>query len=641
MSRLDELIQELCPDGVEYKTLGELGKFYGGITGKSKDDFTDGNAKFITYKNVYSNPALDIDVDDKVKIGDDENQRTLEYGDIIFTGSSETPDECGISSVLTQQTDEKLYLNSFCFVFRFDDTSIMLPDFSKHLFRSSEIRYQIGKTANGVTRFNVSKKQMRQVKIPVPPLEVQREIVRILDSFTLLTAELTAELTARKRQYEFYRDDLLAFNSDIPMVTLGDIATDIYRGSGIKRDEVTEDGIPCVRYGEIYTQYNTWFDECVSHTQLEYVSTPKYFEHGDILFAITGESVEDIAKSVAYLGHEKCLAGGDIVVLKHEQDPRYLAHVLATYEARKQKSKGKIKSKVVHSSVPAIKEIAIPLPPLDVQKRYADVLDNFEKICFDLNIGLPAEIEARQKQYEYYRDALLTYAATGKIIVQTDRQTDRQTNEHNALIKLCQYVFGVVFVNLSDIATITRGGNFQKKDFTDTGVPCIHYGQMYTHFGIYATETLKCVSEEVAKKSKMAVKNDIVMAVTSENVEDVCKCTAWLGNDDIAVSGHTAIIHHNQNAKYLSYYFHSAMFFAQKKRLAHGTKVIEVTPSALNGIVIPLPSLEEQERIVDILDRFDALCNDLSSGLPAEIEARKKQYEYYRDRLLCFEPITK
>ena len=164
---------------------------------------------------------------------------------------------------------------------------------------------------------------------------------------------------------------------------------------------------------------------------------------------------------------------------------------------------------------------------------------------------------------------------------------------------------------------------------------------MYTHFGIYATETLKFISEKVAKKSKMAVKNDIVMAVTSENVEDVCKCTAWLGNEDIAVSGHTAIIHHNQNAKYLSYYFHSDMFFTQKKRLAHGIKVIEVTPNALNDIVIPLPSLEEQERIVGILDRFDALCNDISSGLPAEIEARKKQYEYYRDRLLNFEPITK
>ena len=164
---------------------------------------------------------------------------------------------------------------------------------------------------------------------------------------------------------------------------------------------------------------------------------------------------------------------------------------------------------------------------------------------------------------------------------------------------------------------------------------------MYTHFGIYTTEALKCISKDVAKKSKMAVKNDIVMAVTSENVEDVCKCTAWLGNENIAVSGHTAIIHHNQNAKYLSYYFHSTMFSAQKKRLAHGTKVIEVTPNALNDVVIPLPSLEEQERIVSILDRFDTLGNDLSIGLPAEIEARQKQYEYYRDRLLNFEPITK
>ena len=184
---------------------------------------------------------------------------------------------------------------------------------------------------------------------------------------------------------------------------------------------VTETGIPCVRYGEIYTTYNTWFDACVSHTKLEYVSNPKYFEHGDILFAITGESVEDIAKSVAYIGNEKCLAGGDIVVLKHNQEPRYLAHVLSTYEARQQKSKGKIKSKVVHSSVPAIEEIEIPLPSMEVQRRYADVLDNFEKICNDLDIGLPAEIEVRKKQYEYYRDVLLTFAECGEMILEIGR----------------------------------------------------------------------------------------------------------------------------------------------------------------------------------------------------------------------------
>ncbi|OUN32458.1 restriction endonuclease subunit S [Massilimicrobiota sp. An80] len=202
-----------------------------------------------------------------------------------------------------------------------------------------------------------------------------------------------------------------------------------------------------------------------------------------------------------------------------------------------------------------------------------------------------------------------------------------------------QYVFGYAPVKLCDIATITRGGNFQKKNFVESGKPCIHYGQMYTHFGIYADKTLTYVNDEVFKKSKIAQPGDIIMAVTSENIEDVCSCTAWLGDEDVAISGHTAIIHHNQNPKYLSYFFHSSMFFNQKRRLAHGTKVIEVTPSKLENIEIMLPAIEEQERIVSILDRFDTLCNDIASGLPAEIESRQKQYEYYRDKLLTFKEI--
>ena len=197
-------------------------------------------------------------------------------------------------------------------------------------------------------------------------------------------------------------------------------------------------------------------------------------------------------------------------------------------------------------------------------------------------------------------------------------------------------MFGYANVALRDIATVMRGGNFQKKDFVENGYPCIHYGQMYTHFGIAASEVIKYLDEEEYQKSKRAVTGDIIMAVTSENVEDVCSCTAWLGKDDVAVSGHTAIIHHNQNAKYLSYYFHTEHFFMQKKKLAHGTKVIEVTPDKLLDIIIPLPSMEEQERIVGILDRFDTLSSSMAEGIPAEIEARQKQYEYYRDKLLTF-----
>ena len=165
---------------------------------------------------------------------------------------------------------------------------------------------------------------------------------------------------------------------------IGEIATNIFRGSGIKREDVTEDGVPCVRYGEIYTTYGIWFDKCVSHTHIDKVQSPKFFEHGDILFVITGESVEDIAKSTAYVGHDKCLAGGDIVVVKHNQDPKYISYALATMDARKQKSAGKVKSKVVHSSVPSISGIVIPVPPLPVQREIVRILDNFTELTAEL-----------------------------------------------------------------------------------------------------------------------------------------------------------------------------------------------------------------------------------------------------------------
>ena len=416
MNRLDELIAELCPNGVEYKFLLDVANVLYGYP----CDATQFNEEGIGLPLVRIRDVLEgltkTFTTEKIP-----EQYNLQYGDLLVGMD-------GNFHVGNWKMDRGILCQRVCKIWSKDESAIILNSFLSHLL--SPIMKKIENSKQSGTVKHLLTKDIKMLRIPVPPLEVQREIVHILDSFTLLTAELTAELTARKKQYEFYRDELLKPKKNVPMVTLKDIATDIYRGTGIKRDQVTGEGIPCVRYGEIYTTYNTWFKECVSHTKLEFVPNPKYFEHGDILFAITGESVEDIAKSVAYIGHEKCLAGGDIVVLKHKQNPRYLAHVLATQQAREQKSKGKVKSKVVHSNVPSIEQIIIPLPSLEVQERYADVLDNFEKICNDLNIGLPAEIEARQKQYEYYRDLLLTFAETGSMLM-TDRQTARQTDRQS------------------------------------------------------------------------------------------------------------------------------------------------------------------------------------------------------------------
>lgn len=400
MSKIDELISLYCPDGVPNKTLGELGKFFGGLTGKSKDDFTDGNAKFITYKNVYANPALQIDVEDRVKIADGEKQRTLQYGDVVFTGSSETPDECGISSVVTVKTEEKLYLNSFCFFFRFDDLSIMLPDFAKHLFRSNELRYQIGKTASGVTRYNVSKKLMEKVSIPVPPLPVQSEIVRILDNFM--------ELTARKKQYGYYRNKLLSFENETPMQALGDVCDVVAGGTPSKKNSDYWNGGTIKWLGSTVCQNQKAVDGVTDYITEQGLaeSSAKIMKVGSTLIALVGAT----NGKIAYLPFEAAINQNIAGIYPKDTamlDPSYVYYACTTlYPKFLALTQG---SKLAMANISFVRSLQIPVPSLQVQKRLVEVLDNFDAICSDLKIGLPAEIEARQKQYEFYRDKLLTF----------------------------------------------------------------------------------------------------------------------------------------------------------------------------------------------------------------------------------------
>lgn len=200
---------------VTWMKMSEIGDFYGGLSGKSKSDFENGNSKYATYMNVYKNLALNIHTNDMVKIAKGEKQNTIQYGDVLFTGSSETPDECGMSSVVTEYVSEPIYLNSFCFGFRPYDKSLFFPDFLKHLLRSKAMRAEITKTANGVTRFNVSKKLMGKILLPIPPYKEQIRLATILDKFETLVNDLSqglpAEIAAVQEQYEYYRNKLLTF----------------------------------------------------------------------------------------------------------------------------------------------------------------------------------------------------------------------------------------------------------------------------------------------------------------------------------------------------------------------------------------------------------------------------------------------
>ena len=408
MSKIEQLIKELCPNGEEYNNLGELGVFLGGITGKSKEDFTNGNSKFITYKNIYSNPSLKIDVEDKVRIFEGEKQNTLEYGDVLFTGSSETPEECGISSVLTIKTDEELFLNSFCFIFRFNNKSLMIPNFSKHLFRSPELRYKIIKTANGVTRFNISKKLMNKIKIPIPPLQVQREIVRILDTFSEYTTELTTELTMRKKQYEYYRDNLFSFDScEYEQRLLGEIG-EVRMCKRILKEQTLDIGdIPFYKIGTFGKEANAYISQELFE---EYKSKYNYPKIGDVLISASGT----IGRTVVFDGKDAYFQDSNIVWIENDESivlNKYLFHFYKI--AKWYIAEGGTIQRLYNDNLKKT-NILVPYPndkekSLTEQQRIVDILDRFDTLCNDISKGLPAEIEARKKQYEYYRDKLLIF----------------------------------------------------------------------------------------------------------------------------------------------------------------------------------------------------------------------------------------
>ena len=632
MSKLDELIKELCPNGVEYKKLGEVCNFQNGFAFKSTL-FKENGEAILRITNISNGIINEEDLkyfllgDYKENLGN----YIVSKNDIVIAMSGATTGKIGINN-----TSKKFYLNQR--VGKFIPNIVKLNNrFLYHFLLSKGLEILKISSVSGAQP-NLSTENIKNLVIPVPPLEVQEEIAKILDNYTKsveeLKEKLNEELIARKNQYSWYRDYLLKFENKVKIVKLKDIATEMYRGNGIKREEIREIGIPCIRYGEIYTDYGISFEKTKSYTDENLIINKKYIDYGDILFAITGESVEEIGKSTAYIGKEKCLVGGDILVMKHKQDPVYLSYVLSTENAKKQKSKGKIKSKVVHTNATDIGEIEIPLPPLEVQKRIVEVLDNFEKICNDLNIGLPAEIEARQKQYEFYRNFLLTFKIENCTLPKTRQDKTRQD-----IIKLFMYIFGYIELELGEIFELKNGYTPSKSNpeyWLNGNINWFKIEDINTNGRI-----LKNSIEKVNKKGikgKLFPENTLIISTSATIGEYALITKEFLCNQRF-----TCLIVKGEYKNILLPMFLKHYAYILSKKCKENIKIgnfPSVDMDKFKKFLIPLPLLEEQQRIVNILDRFDKLCNDISEGLPAEIEARQKQYEYYREKLLTFRNIN-
>ena len=580
MSKLDKLLRELCPDGVKYKKLVDAVSIERGKRVVRSQLSIRG--KYPVYQNSLTPLGYHTDYN--------YNANTTF---IIVAGAA---GEIGFS-------DKAFWAADDCFTVVCPEN--VLNRYIYHLLLNNQ--NQLASKVRKASIPRLSRSAIENLVIPIPPLDVQREIVRMLDSYTEsvveLQRQLTVELTARGIQYSYYRNKLLTFHSDTKIVQLADIA-DIGTGSSNTNEAVEDGKYPFfVRSQEPLRKNDFEYDETAIITAGDGVGVGKVYHYIEGRYAL----------------HQRAYR---IHINTPEVVPKYYFHYMkAKFLPYIQKTM--FQGSVASIRRPMLNAFPVPVPSLDVQNRIVNVLDNFEKICSDLNIGLPAEIEARQKQYEYYRDKLLTFAETGNTILsraeqsraEQSRAEQSRAEQSRALIKLLQYVFGYAMLPLSEIANVFRGEYITKKNEKAGNIPVILGGQEPAYYIDRANHIGEIVAVARSGASAGFVSYwDEPIFITDGFGYEVKK--------EVAIP------------KYLYYVLKNKEI--ELNGMKRGAGVPHVSGERLGEINLPVPPMEEQKRIVSILDRFDAICNDLTSGLPAEIEARQKQYEYYRDKLLNF-----
>ena len=441
---------------------------------------------------------------------------------------------------------------------------------------------------------------LKSFPIPIPSIEIQEKIVQILDKMTECVTELTSELTSRKKQYSFYRDKLLSFEDEIYQVEWKKLNECLKKGKGTKITAsqmklLHKDGAPI----RIFAGGKTYAD-------VNYGDIPDKDIH-------TEEAI--VVKSRGIIDFEYCT---EPFSFKNEFwsyssdneniNLRYIYHYLVYNKEHFQNIANNMQMPQISSN--DTEKFKIPVPSLEIQSRIVQVLDNFDMVCNDLNIGLPKEIELRQKQYEYFREKLLTFVAEGEY---TESRVEEWDN--SAIIKLLQWVFGPIRVKLGQVVNLQRGKRLVRQQLATTGSFPVYQNSL-TPLGYY-TESNR-------------VKNTSFVICAGAAGEIGYSDTDFWAADDV----YTLETSDNISDKFMYYVLLSKQ--DRLKSQVRKASIPRLSKDAIDKVTFYLPSLTEQKRIVSILDNFNTLTNSLSEGLPKEIELRQKQYEYWRNKLLNF-----
>ena len=378
--------------------------------------------------------------------------------------------------------------------------------------------------------------------------------------------------------------------------TIDDISKNVFAGGtpSTKHEEYYDGDIPWIRSGEI--DFNTITKAERNITKEGYNnSSAKLIRSGSVVMAMTGATV---AKSA--IVEFETSANQSVCAIETDESVANYKYVYFYLSKDYFKIKSSAQGALTSLNLSMIKQIEIPIPSISEQNRIVGILDTFTASIDNLK----EQIAQRRKQYEYYRDQLLDLE--GKP--------------------------GVEMKTLGEIGEFVRGNGIQKSDFIEDGYSCIHYGQIHAKYGFSATETISKIDKSLYDRCKKAKKGDVVLATTSEDAEGVAKPFVWLGDEDAAISGDAFVYHHDQMGKFMGAQFLTRKFMQFKVKYATGAKVVRISGDNMAKFEVALPSLQEQRRIVSILDTFEASIQNLE----AQLKQRQKQYEYYRNKLLTF-----
>lgn len=381
MNKIAELINKLCPDGVELKALDSLVDYVQPgpyIVSSTQYDahyrtpvLTAGQSFILGYTNEEEG-IYNASPQSPVIIFDDFTT-SFHWVDFDFKVKSSALKILKIKD--TQEAD-------FRYIYMAMKTIVFIP--------TNHIRHWISLYS--------------KFEIPLPPLNIQKEIVSILDSFTSLIDKMKQEEEMRKKQMEYYREKLMAPQKNWEIKTLGELGT-FTRGNGLQKSDFRDKGFPCVHYGQIHTYYKTCIYKTKSFCEEDLAKKLQKANYGDLLIATTSEDVKACCKAAVWFGDGDVAYSGDSFRYSHDQDPKYMAYLFQSEMFAKQKQKAATGAKVVRVSGESMASFSFAFPPLAQQRQIASILDTFETYISKLE----KMIELRQKQYEYYREKLLTF----------------------------------------------------------------------------------------------------------------------------------------------------------------------------------------------------------------------------------------